>query len=64
MIIGGFHLFRTPENEVRALAGRLRGLGVESICTGHCTGDAAYAILREELGDMARQLYTGMTIDF
>ena len=62
-IIGGFHLFRCSEAEVRALADRLRKCGVEKIVTGHCTGDAAYAILSEELGDRVCQMYSGMCVE-
>lgn len=50
-ILGGFHLFRYKDGEVRAFAERLRELDVQRIYTGHCTGDRAYAILREILGE-------------
>ena len=63
-IIGGLHLYiRTPE-EVRALARRMRAIGVRKVITGHCTGDAAFAILREELGDAVEALFCGKTIEF
>lgn len=58
-MIGGFHLFKTPEQEVRALAARLRATGVKNIYTGHCTGEKAYAILVEELGTLVTYLGTG-----
>lgn len=61
-IIGGFHLYHTSEEGVRALAGRIRDMGIGKIYTGHCTGDAAFAILREELGEQACQIHTGMEI--
>lgn len=61
-MIGGFHLYHTSEEGVRALAGRIRATGIEKICTGHCTGDAAFQILKEELGEQVCQLYTGMEI--
>ena len=65
-LIGGLHLFMTPADEVRALCSRLRDAGVERIYTGHCTGDEAIAILREELGDVCQveQFESGLTIDF
>lgn len=62
-VIGGFHLFRCSADEVRALAGRLRKCGVEKIITGHCTGEAAYEILHQELGDCVQQMYSGMTVE-
>ena len=61
-ILGGFHLFRYKDAEVRAFAERLRGLGVQRIYTGHCTGDRAYAILREILGERVQQLRCGMIL--
>ena len=61
-MVGGFHLFKTPAEEVRALAGRIRETGIQRLYTGHCTGQKAFDILREELGDAVVQLYTGMEI--
>ena len=62
-ILGGFHLFRYPDTRVRAFAERLRELDVQKIYTGHCTGDRAYGILRDVLGERAEQMFTGMTIN-
>ena len=62
-LIGGFHIFRLPEAEVRQLARAIRDTGVREICTGHCTGDRAYRILREELGGMAHQLSVGLVME-
>lgn len=60
--IGGFHLFRSSDEEVREFASRVRDTGIKRLCTGHCTGDRAMEILKEELGDMVSQLYTGYEI--
>lgn len=62
-VIGGFHLYQTDPGEVRALAGLLRDSGVERIVTGHCTGQAAFDILREELGDGVEQMRVGLAVD-
>ncbi len=62
-MLGGFHLYKSSEKEVRALAERIRRTGIQKIYTGHCTGKAAFAILEEELKDCARQIYTGMEIE-
>lgn len=62
-MIGGFHLFELPDDEVRAFAKRVRETGIEHILTGHCTGDRAMEILREELGDMAQQMHAGLQLD-
>lgn len=63
-MIGGLHLFIRTSEEVRALAKRMREIGIRKIITGHCTGDAALAILREELGDTVETLCCGKTIEF
>ena len=63
-LIGGFHLFMTPEKEVRALAARIRATGIERVYTGHCTGTKAFQILKEELGDQVEQLSTGLVMEF
>lgn len=62
-VIGGFHLYNRTEEEVRQMAAGIRKTGVQKVYTGHCTGEKAYDILKEELGDMAEQLHTGMVIE-
>lgn len=63
-LIGGFHLFNKSEEEVRAFAARLKEKGVQHIVTGHCTGEEAYAILAESLGDKLQQLRVGLVMEF
>ena len=62
--IGGFHLFNKPDDFVREVASMLREVGIKSIITGHCTGEAAFEILKEELGDIVTQLRTGLVFEF
>lgn len=62
-ILGGFHLYETPEEEVRAFARRLKQTGVGHIVTGHCTGERALSILREELGERMQVLESGLVIE-
>ena len=62
-VIGGFHLYDTPAEEVRAFAGRLRDTGVKHIITGHCTGQEGFELLKEELGDLVRQTEVGLTLN-
>ena len=59
-MLGGFHLYKSSREEVRALAERIKKTGIQKIYTGHCTGERAFDILKEELGDCAEQIYTGM----
>lgn len=60
--IGGLHLFRSSDEEVYAFANRVKETGIRCIYTGHCTGDRAMEILKEELGDVIQELYTGLEI--
>lgn len=62
-IIGGFHLFMSSDETVRALAARIKATGIERVITGHCTGKRAYEILREELGEMVTQIHSGLVIE-
>ena len=61
--IGGLHLYKSTEEEVCALAKRIKDTGIQKIITGHCTGDEAFAILKKELGDVIEQMFTGMEIE-
>ena len=62
-LIGGFHLYKADEKRVRELAKSIEKTGIEKIYTGHCTGDKAFGILKDELGDKALQLYSGLEIE-
>lgn len=70
-LIGGFHLMDlehpsalgVPREEVSALGKRLQELGIRTVVTGHCTGCAAYSILREQLGDILRPLRAGAVLE-
>ena len=63
-LTGGLHLFNKTEGEVRELARLLKETGVQQVYTGHCTGKTACGILKEELGDVVRQFYTGFVMNF
>lgn len=62
-IIGGFHLYNKSAAEVREFAKRVKETGIQYVCTGHCTGDKAYAILKEELGDKLHQLRCRLVVE-
>lgn len=63
-IIGGFHLFNKTEREVRQAAADIAQTGIDYVCTGHCTKDKAYAILKQTLGGRLHQLRTGLVLEF
>ncbi len=61
-LIGGLHLFNKSEEEIRDVADKIRDTKIEYICTGHCTKDRAFTILKEELGDIVHQMKVGYQI--
>lgn len=63
-IIGGFHLFNKPDKEIRELAEKIKETGIQYVCTGHCTKNRAYSILKEELGDIVHQFHVNMVMEF
>jgi 7,8-dihydropterin-6-yl-methyl-4-(beta-D-ribofuranosyl)aminobenzene 5'-phosphate synthase len=70
-VVGGFHLaklppFRGMSESARAVAdiGRaVLDLGVETTWTGHCTGKAAFDVLRGVMGDRVQEIHTGSRIN-
>lgn len=63
-LIGGFHLFRRSNKEIREIANSLKNTGIDYVCTGHCTKERAYGILKEVLGDMVDQMHVGKIMEF
>ncbi|MCQ2182416.1 MAG: MBL fold metallo-hydrolase [Bacteroidales bacterium] len=61
--LGGLHLFRMNEREVREIAGRIKNAGISRVITGHCTGDKAYDVLKSCLGDATSRFHCGMVIE-
>lgn len=62
-IIGGFHLFNKSKEEIRRVSRKIRETGIDFVCTGHCTGERAYGIMKEELGDKLQQLKVGLVVN-
>ncbi len=59
LVLGGTHLLLAKPEEIRRVATELRdNLQVEWIAPVHCTGEPAFAILKETFGD--RYLYAGL----
>ncbi len=63
-LIGGFHLFDSPEYRVIKLAKNIEETGIDLVCTGHCTGEKAYNILKEHLGSKCAHFHTGLILEF
>jgi 7,8-dihydropterin-6-yl-methyl-4-(beta-D-ribofuranosyl)aminobenzene 5'-phosphate synthase len=49
-LLGGFHLLRDSDEQVREKIAGLKRLGVSSVAATHCTGDRAIALFREAWG--------------
>lgn len=62
-LVGGLHLFRSTDKAVREIAQRIKATGIRKIITGHCTGEHGFEVLSAELGPIAEQMYTGMTLE-
>jgi 7,8-dihydropterin-6-yl-methyl-4-(beta-D-ribofuranosyl)aminobenzene 5'-phosphate synthase len=59
LIAGGFHLVVAADNDIAKIATSLRETwNVERIAPGHCTGEPAFAALREAFGK--RYVYAGV----
>ena len=49
--IGGTHLFRAPDEQLRHTIAELKGMGLQRLGVSHCTGFRASALLAQEFGD-------------
>jgi 7,8-dihydropterin-6-yl-methyl-4-(beta-D-ribofuranosyl)aminobenzene 5'-phosphate synthase len=69
-VIGGFHLVGLPrrntmagsKSEIQKITSKVLSYPVQSIYTGHCTGQKAYAVLKSVLGEKLQHLQTGTII--
>jgi 7,8-dihydropterin-6-yl-methyl-4-(beta-D-ribofuranosyl)aminobenzene 5'-phosphate synthase len=51
LALGGFHLFRSADEEIRKTVGGLRDVGVARVAPCHCTGNKAIRVFKEVYGD-------------
>ena len=59
MLLGGLHLVKTPDAEIERLATALHDKWkIDRIAPGHCTGEPAFAKLKQAFGDS--YLYAGL----
>ena len=58
----GFVPLFEQNKQVRLFAKRLKDTHAGRVFTGHCTGEDAFRILKEELGDSISQFYAGLEI--
>ena len=62
--VGGLHLYKMTDEELRVLCDEIRQTQIEHIFTGHCTGDHAFSYLKAELGDRIEQFSSGFAYEF
>lgn len=69
LVIGGFHLMDFPRNiyqesaeYIKQLGERLVSYEIGKVYTCHCTGNRAYGLLKEVMGDKLDYFYTGMEL--
>ncbi len=59
LVLGGTHLLPAKDDQIRTIAASLRdNFNVRFIAPVHCTGEPAFAILKETFGD--RYIYAGL----
>ena len=51
LLMGGFHLMYSNEEEIAAVIERLQKLGVRRVCPTHCSGDLAIEMFAEAFGE-------------
>ena len=51
LVLGGFHLLRHKDKQVRKIIERFKELGVEKVGAAHCTGERAIELFRKAYGD-------------
>ncbi|MBN2345069.1 MAG: MBL fold metallo-hydrolase [Candidatus Aminicenantes bacterium] len=64
VVLGGFHLMRKSDKEVRAIIQELQGMGVERCGASHCTGDRAIELFRESFAERFLNLGVGAVLAF
>jgi len=59
MLLGGLHLVKTPDAEIERLVSALHEKWkIDRIAPGHCTGESAFAKLKQVFGES--YVYAGL----
>lgn len=62
LVLGGFHLYKKNEHEIRQIASALQKLGVKKVGPCHCTGERAIGLLQDVYGANGLDVMAGTTI--
>lgn len=63
LVLGGFHLHKTNEQDIRSIIQSFQKLKVKKVAPMHCTGDIAVELFKKEYGDNCLSLGSGDVID-
>jgi 7,8-dihydropterin-6-yl-methyl-4-(beta-D-ribofuranosyl)aminobenzene 5'-phosphate synthase len=63
MILGGTHLLRHSDKDLKSVVDGLHDLGVQKVAPTHCSGDKAIAEFREAFGNGFVKIGVGCVID-
>ncbi len=61
-LIGGFHLFRSSEDEIIEIAQEINNYNIKHIITGHCTGLNGLFVLQNVCKSKITPIKTGLTL--
>ncbi len=64
LVVGGFHLLRHSDEQVRAIIQQFKELGVEKVGPTHCTGDDVIKLFEEVYNDDYIKMGTGKVLTF
>ncbi len=64
VVLGGFHLARKSDGEVRSVIRELQAMGVERCGASHCTGERAIGLFREAFAGRFLKLGAGAVLVF
>ena len=64
VVVGGTHLISADEAHLHRLVEVLRRLGPPALYLNHCTGQAAYVVLAQALGDSVAPCPAGTVLEF
>ncbi|KAF2960599.1 MBL fold metallo-hydrolase [Thermotoga sp. 38H-to] len=64
MVMGGFHLLRSSDDEIEKIAKIFNELVVETVVPCHCTGERAVDIFKREFLGNIMDCYAGLKLEF
>ncbi len=63
MVLGGMHLLRHSEEDLRTVIDDLKRLRIQKVAPTHCTGDKPIAMFKKEFGEGFVEIGVGRVID-